>query len=37
MIKVMALKLVVIILIVVAGYLIATNDDPYDPNDDSWI
>lgn len=33
----MTLKIVVIILIVVAGYLIATNDDPYDPNDDSWI
>lgn len=33
----MILKFVVCVLIVVAGYLIATNDDPYDPNDDSWI
>jgi hypothetical protein len=37
MIKVMVLKVVVLILIIVAGYLIATNDEPYDPNDDSWI
>lgn len=33
----MILKFIVLLIMVIGGYLIATNDTPYDGNDDSWI